>query len=107
MTTQNLELDLLETVELDDEGYLIEAHDWKPRLAEAIAGVLGIDLTDKHWTVIRYARDVHAQTGEAPTLRQIVQNTDVTMKEMYQLFPGGPAKYAAMIAGLKKPTGCI
>ncbi|UCH11711.1 MAG: TusE/DsrC/DsvC family sulfur relay protein, partial [Fidelibacterota bacterium] len=27
--------------------------------------------------------------------------------ELYQLFPGGPAKKAAKIAGLKKPEGCI
>lgn len=107
MTAQTLEMDLLDTVEFDDEGFLIDANDWTPELAEEIAEILEIELTDRHWKVIAYARDFHTQTGESPTLRQIVQNAAVPMKEIYQLFPGGPAKIAAKIAGLRKPTGCI
>ena len=29
------------------------------------------------------------------------------VKELYQLFPKGPAKMAAKIAGIPKPRGCI
>jgi tRNA 2-thiouridine synthesizing protein E len=57
--------------------------------------------------VIRFARADFESSGEPPTLRRITQEADVSMKEMYQLFPDGPAKLAANIAGLKKPTGCI
>ena len=35
------------------------------------------------------------------------QGSGVDTKELYQLFPGGPGKLVARIAGLKKPTGCI
>ena len=31
----------------------------------------------------------------------------VPIKELYQLFPKGPAKLAAKIAGIPKPRGCI
>jgi dissimilatory sulfite reductase related protein len=31
----------------------------------------------------------------------------VPIKELYQLFPKGPAKKAAKIAGIPKPRGCI
>jgi tRNA 2-thiouridine synthesizing protein E len=99
--------DILDTVEFDDEGFMVNAADWTEEVGKAIAEALEIDLTDKHWQVINFARSDFEQNGEPPTLRRITQQTDVSMKEMYQLFPDGPAKLAANIAGLKKPTGCI
>jgi tRNA 2-thiouridine synthesizing protein E len=33
--------------------------------------------------------------------------SDVTTKELFQLFPKGPAKLAALVAGIPKPKGCI
>jgi len=100
-------VDILDTVEFDDEGYLVNPADWTEELGRAIADALEIELTDRHWAVINFARKDFEQNGEPPTLRRITQQTDVSMKEMYQLFPDGPAKLAANIAGLKKPTGCI
>lgn len=99
--------DILDSVEFDDEGFMVNAADWTKEIGQAIAEALEIDLTDKHWQVINFARSDFEQNGEPPTLRRITQQTDVSMKEMYQLFPDGPAKLAANIAGLKKPTGCI
>lgn len=99
--------DILDTVEFDDEGYLVNSTDWTEEIGQAIAQALEIELTEKHWQVINFARSDFEQNGEPPTLRRITQQTDVNMKEMYQLFPDGPAKLAANIAGLKKPTGCI
>lgn len=105
MTDQTL--DILQTVEFNEEGYLADPNAWTPEIGLAIAAQLGIELNDRHWTVINFARDQFAQNGEAPTLRRITKQTDVNTREIYQLFPGGPAKVAAKIAGLGKPTGCI
>ncbi len=102
-----LSKNILETVEFDSEGYLADPHAWTPEIAVAIAPELGITLTDRHWVVINFARRQFEATGEPPTLRRITKQTDVSTKELYQLFPGGPAKVAAKIAGLGKPTGCI
>jgi len=99
--------DILDTIEFDDEGFMVNAGDWTEEIGLAIAEALEVDLTDKHWEVINFARNEFEQNGEPPTLRRITQQTDISMKEMYQLFPDGPAKLAANIAGLKKPTGCI
>lgn len=107
MTTLTPTLDILDTISFDDEGFMEDALAWTPEIGTEIADVLGIELTDRHWLVINYARGVFDLNGDAPTLRQITTNTTVSMKEIYQLFPGGPAKIAAKIAGLKKPTGCI
>ncbi len=98
---------LIETAEFDQEGYIVNPHAWTPEIAEAIAADLNIELTERHWVVIHFAREEFAKTGEAPTLRRITKDTDVDTKELYALFPGGPGKLAAKIAGLHKPTGCI
>jgi len=107
MTTFTENQDILETVEFDEEGFLADPNTWTRELAIEIADVLGIELTENHWKVIWFAREAFAQTGESPTLRRITTQTGVTTKEIYMMFPGGPAKIAAKIAGLKKPTGCI
>jgi tRNA 2-thiouridine synthesizing protein E len=99
--------DILDTVDFDDDGFMVDAGAWTKEVGEAIADALEVDLSDRHWEVINFARSDFESNGEPPTLRRITQQTDVNMKEMYQLFPDGPAKLAANIAGLKKPTGCI
>ncbi len=99
--------DILDTVEFDDDGFLVDDTAWTKEIGQAIADALEVKLSERHWAVIDFARADFASSGEPPTLRRITQQTDVSMKEMYQLFPEGPAKLAANIAGLKKPTGCI
>ncbi len=99
--------DILDTVAFDDEGFMVDASAWTEEIGKAIAEALEVDLSDRHWLVVKYTRQEFESQGEPPTLRRITQETDVSMKEMYQLFPGGPAKIAANIAGLQKPTGCI
>lgn len=98
---------VLENITFDNDGFLESYLDWTPDIAEAIATAEGIVLTARHYIVINYARKVYAETDDAPTMRGITKNTDVNTKELYALFPKGPAKKAARIAGLKKPTGCI
>ena len=100
-------LDILDRVSFDDDGFMVDASAWTEDIGQAIAEALEVDLTDRHWQVINFVRSDFEVSGEPPTLRRITQQTDVSMKEMYQLFPDGPAKIAANIAGLKKPTGCI
>jgi tRNA 2-thiouridine synthesizing protein E len=106
MTVQ-VAADILETVEFDGDGYMADPGAWTPEIAIALADTEGIALTERHWVVINFARNEFEAKGEAPTLRRITKTTDVSTKEIYQLFPGGPAKVAAKISGLGKPTGCI
>lgn len=98
---------ILETVDFDEEGFMTEPNAWTPEIAEAIAEAIGLELTDRHWVVINFNRKDFQENGEPPTLRRITKQTDVDTKELYQLFPGGPAKNAARVSGLGKPTGCI
>jgi len=98
---------VLDSVKLDAEGFMEDANAWTKEIGEAIAKHEGFTLNARHWVVIEYARNEWKTKGEAPTLRNITKNTDVDTKELYSLFPGGPGKLAAKVAGLKKPTGCI
>jgi len=98
---------ILDTLAFNDEGYMLDWKQWNKDVAEAIAADEGITLTERHWVVINFARKVYTEEDDAPTLRKITKQTNVSTKEMYALFPDGPAKKAAMISGLPKPTGCI
>ena len=97
-----------QTIEVNDEGFLLDSSTWTPAVAEAIAQDAGIEpLTDRHWQVITFCREDAAKEGQAPGLRRIAKLSGVDMKELYKLFPKGPGKLAARIAGLPKPTSCV
>lgn len=98
---------LTNNITLDSDGYLGNWQDWTPEIANLFAAEEGIELTERHMIVINFARAEFEKDGDAPTLRRITKQTDVKTKELYKLFPDGPAKKAARIAGLKKPTGCL
>jgi tRNA 2-thiouridine synthesizing protein E len=95
-------------VDVDAEGFLTDPAQWNEQIAEAIAAQNGIpELTDRHWLVVRFMRDRYLQTGNAPSIRSLGKESGVPIKELYQLFPKGPAKLAAKIGSIPKPKGCI
>ena len=95
-------------VELNDEGFFVDPAQWAEDMVPELARREGIDeLTDAHWTVIRFMRDEYLAKGSGPTVRVLGKASGVSIKELYQLFPKGPAKVAAKIAGIPKPRGCI
>ncbi len=96
------------TVQVNDEGFLTIPAEWTKDIAAAIAREEGLpELTAAHWRVIEYCRNNATGNGKSPTLRQITTGTGITTKEMFTLFPKGPAKKVARIAGLGKPEGCV
>ena len=93
---------------IDADGNLANLADWNEEIAAALAKEEGIEsLNEKHWQVINYMRKVFTDTGDAPSIRKLTKESGVDTKELYALFPKGPAKKAAKIAGLPKPKGCI
>jgi TusE/DsrC/DsvC family sulfur relay protein len=96
------------SVDVDAEGFLTDPQQWNEQLAEQIARENGIpELTARHWLVIKFMRDRYLATGTAPSIRSLGKESGVPIKELYQLFPKGPAKLAAKIGGIPKPRGCI
>jgi tRNA 2-thiouridine synthesizing protein E len=95
-------------VELNDEGFFVHPEQWTEAMAAELARGEGIDeLTDRHWVVLRFMRKEYFEKGTGPTVRVLGKTSGVPVKELYQLFPKGPAKVAARIAGIPKPRGCI
>jgi dissimilatory sulfite reductase related protein len=96
------------SVDVDAEGFLTNPGQWNEQIAEEIATDSGIpQLTDRHWLVVNFMRDRYLTTGTAPSIRSLGKESGVPIKELYQLFPKGPAKLAAKIGGIPKPRGCI
>ena len=94
--------------EVDAEGFLKHPEQWEENVGEAIAKEAGIQpLTERHWQVVKFMRDRFLTTGTAPSIRALGKESGVPIKELYQLFPKGPAKLAAKIGGIPKPKGCI
>lgn len=94
-------------LDVDAEGFLQKPDQWTEDIGLAIAAEAGITLTDAHWKVIRFMRERFLANGTAPTIRTLGKESGVSVKELYQLFPKGPAKLAAKIGGIPKPHGCI
>jgi tRNA 2-thiouridine synthesizing protein E len=95
-------------VDVDPEGFLTDPAQWNEQIAEEIADANGIpELTERHWLVVRFMRERYLATGTAPSIRALGKESGVPVKELYQLFPKGPAKLAAKIGGIPKPKGCI
>ena len=105
--TELATLNILESVDFDDEGYMTDPNAWTVEIAEALAALEDITLTQAHWNVIEFCRQRRTESGSAPTLRQITKGSGVSTKELFTLFPKGPAKKVAKISGLGKPEGCV
>jgi tRNA 2-thiouridine synthesizing protein E len=96
------------TIDLNEEGFLTDSTQWNEEVAVELARREGIaPLTDRHWQVIHFMRKEFAEKGTGPTVRLLGKTSGVPVKELYELFPKGPAKLAAKIAGIPKPRGCI
>ncbi len=97
-----------ETIDVNEEGFMTNPSQWSKDLAVALAQEEGIaELTPAHWKVIEFCRQSAAASGKAPTLRTITTNSGVSTKDLFALFPKGPAKKVAKISGLGKPEGCV
>ena len=96
------------TLLLDKDGHLANPDEWTEEIARELALREGVgELSAQHWVVIKFMRKVHEKEGEPPSIRRITQESGVDTKLLYQLFPRGPGKTAAKIAGLPRPKSCI
>ncbi|MBQ2837123.1 MAG: TusE/DsrC/DsvC family sulfur relay protein [Peptococcaceae bacterium] len=97
-----------QAVELDEDGFLVVLDQWNEDVAKYLAKEEGVeDLNEDHWKIINYLRGYFAEYGIAPMVRKMTKESGYSLKEIYDLFPSGPAKGACKVAGLPKPTGCV
>lgn len=96
------------TFEVDGDGFLSNPNLWNEEVAELFAKYDGIfPMNEKHWAVVNIIRRNFEEKGMAPMIRTICQETGLRLREVYELFPLGPARGACRVAGLPKPDGCV
>ena len=99
------------TIETTDNGYLVDANDWNEDVAKALAAGEGIEMTQKHWDIVKYLRSEHFDNGgNEPNERTILKDLSklwgekVSSKDTYDLFPQMPSKQGRKVAGLPQST---
>jgi tRNA 2-thiouridine synthesizing protein E len=95
------------SIELDDNGNLVDPNAWDEDVAKALAAEDDVELTQEHWDVINYLREEYFEnSGHQPMERVILKdmgkrwNKKVSSKDLYRLFPKAPSKQGNRIAGL-------
>ena len=95
-------------VQRDAQGFLLHAEQWSEQIAEGLARESGIaELTDRHWQVIYAMRRNFVERGTQPWLRMLTKVSGVPIEELFRLFPRGPSRLVAKIAGIPKLRACI
>ena len=98
---------------LDPDGYLRDHTEWNRAIAQQLAARAQIELTHQHWRIIELLRAYYARTDTAPAMRPMVKllqselDSYLGSADLMQLFGGSPAKMAAKLAGLPRPTNCL
>lgn len=101
-------------IALDKDGYLLELDDWSPAVAEAMAERENLVLVEAHWEILALLRRFYAEFQLSPATRPLIRYAAQQLGpekgnslHLNKLFHGTPAKLAAKLAGLPKPTNCI
>ncbi|KIQ30941.1 TusE/DsrC/DsvC family sulfur relay protein [Pseudomonas viridiflava] len=102
------------TLKLDKDGFLKNLNDWSMDVAHALAGEEGLTLTPEHVEILELLRGFYADFQLSPATRPLIKYTALKLgaekgnsMHLNRLFNGTPAKLAAKLAGLPKPTNCI
>jgi len=102
------------SVAVDQEGFLVDLNDWSEPVAEALADAEGIELQAEHWEILRVLREFYQEFQLSPATRPLIKYSALKLgpdkgnsMHLNRLFKGTPAKLAAKLAGLPKPSNCI
>lgn len=97
-----------------EQGFLVNQADWNENVAERLATLNNIELTDEHWEIILFIRRYYQHYKHLPNTRVFIKAIAKELGEakgnsryLHNLFPDGPLKYACKLAGLPKPPTCL
>lgn len=101
-------------VALDKDGFLLDLADWSEPVADALAVREELVLSDEHREILRHLREFYREYQLSPATRPLVKYMTLKLgpdkggsAQLNRLFKGTPAKLAAKLAGLPKPTNCL
>ncbi len=100
-------------IPVDENGHLVNSDDWSEALANHFATLDGINLSKKHWRVIRFIREYYLRYKTVPMPKVIIKGLNkkegaelYTIRSLYTLFPNSPMRRACRYSGIPQPTGC-
>lgn len=101
-------------IRLDKDGYLLDLADWSEQVANALAAREEIELSPEHWEILELLRGFYQEFQLSPATRPLIKYIALKLGpdkgnslHLNSLFKGTPAKLAAKLAGLPKPTNCL
>lgn len=101
-------------IDLDKDGYLVDLADWSAEVAAALAAAEELELSPEHWEILELLRGFYQEFQLSPATRPLIKYTALKLGpdkgnslHLNRLFKGTPAKLAAKLAGLPKPTNCL
>ena len=101
-------------IALDKDGFLVDLADWNEPVAEALADREDLALEADHWEILWLLREFYAEFQLSPATRPLIKYTALKLgaergnsMHLNRLFKGTPAKLAAKLAGLPKPSNCL
>lgn len=101
-------------IALDKDGYLLDLNDWSTEVVHALAVEAQIELSPEHWEILELLRSFYQEFELSPATRPLIKYTALKLGpekgnslHLNRLFNGTPAKLAAKLAGLPKPTNCL
>jgi len=98
-----------EVFRIDGSGYLVEPESWSEAFAEYVAREEGIELSARHWALIRWIRAEEEERGVMPDARFAMAflggegGKSAGRAELFALFPHGYVKQAIRAAGMRQP----
>jgi tRNA 2-thiouridine synthesizing protein E len=102
------------SLETTEQGFLVNKEDWNEEIASQLAEAEKITLSEQHWEIIYFIRSYYTQYKHLPNTRVFIKAMANALGEdkgnsryLHQLFPDGPLKYSAKLAGLPKPPTCL
>jgi len=101
-------------IAVDKEGFLIDLADWDETVGAALAEAEGLPFGDEQREIVLVLREFYRQFQLSPATRPLIKYVAQKLgpdkgnsAHLNRLFKGTPAKLAAKLAGLPKPSNCI
>ena len=102
------------TLELDQDGHLLDYTVWNEQVAQELAQSLELELTAWHFEVLHAVRQFYQQFGHSPATRPLIKflmkvvSPEINNAVLQEKFNTGlVARHLSRLAGIPKPANCL
>ncbi|WP_111891670.1 TusE/DsrC/DsvC family sulfur relay protein [Acinetobacter sp. MB5] len=102
------------SLELDQDGHLVDYQVWNEQVAQELANSLEIELSAWHFEILHAVRQFYQQFGHSPATRPLIKylmktvSPEIDNAVLQQRFNTGlVARHLSRLAGVPKPANCL